>query len=322
LAFVSSVSASSVVSTPTLRIAYFGLPLGALVLAKAGFAPVVVALGHPDAPGARRVRRRLSRSALVLGRPELEDPALVRVIASARPDVLLSWFWPKRIPEAVLRLAPRGAFGVHPSLLPELRGPDPYFWAILRGLARTGVTLHRLDRDYDTGNVIAARALDIAPHEHAFALAKRLDRPSLALLVSCAERLAQGEALEGEPQDAQRASEAPRPEDELLEIDWREPAVHIARLVRAAAPFPGAHAVLGDTEVDVVEARPFARALPRALEPGDAVLAPEGVVVCTAEGGLLLERVRDENGNVLRGAELVELFPDGLSTLPPHASKR
>jgi hypothetical protein len=79
--------------------------------------------------------------------------------------------------------------------------------------------------------------------------------------------------------------------------------------------------VLGDAEVDVIDARPFARALPRALEPGDAVLAREGVVVCTAKGGLLLERVRDEDGHILRGAEVVELFPDGLSALPGDASK-
>ena len=315
---MSSVSASDVVSTPTLRIAYFGLPLGALRLAAAGFVPVVIALGHPDAPGARRVKQRLSRQALVLGRPDLEDSAIVRVLASAKPDVVLSWFWPKRIPGSVLELAPRGAFGVHPSLLPQLRGPDPYFWAILRGFAETGVTLHRLDRQYDTGNIIDARALSIAPDEHAFALAKRLDRPSLALLVSCAQRLARGEALDGVPQDEHRASEAPRPEDELLEIDWREPARHIARLVRAAAPFPGANALLGDEEVEVIAAREFSRALPRALEAGDAVLASEGVVVCTAAGGLLIERVRDLDGKLWHGREVAGLFPQGLSVLPPE----
>jgi methionyl-tRNA formyltransferase len=316
LAFVSSVSAPTVVPAPTLRIAYLGLPLGALRLAAAGFTPVVIALGHPDGPGARRVRQRLSRHALVLGRPDLEERTIQRVLASARPDVLLSWFWPKRIPEGVLALPARGAFGVHPSLLPALRGPDPYFWAILRGHGHTGVTLHRLDRDYDTGNIIDARSLAVAPDEHAFALAKRLDRPSLALLVSCAERLARGEALDGVPQDEQAASEAPRVEDELLEIDWHEPAAHIARLVRAAAPFPGAYAQLGDADVEVISARVYPGKLPRALEPGDAVLAREGVVVCTAEGGLLLERVRGEDGTEWRGRAVAELFPDGLFELP------
>ena len=252
----------------------------------------------------------------MLGRPELDDLTIQRVLASARPDVLLSWFWPRRIPQAVLDLAPRGSFGVHPSLLPALRGPDPYFWAILRGHVHTGVTLHRLDRDYDTGNIIDARQLAVADDEHAYALAKRLDRPSLALLVSCAERLAHGEALDGVPQDEEAATEAPRVEDALLEIDWHEPAAHIARLVRAAAPFPGAHAQLADADVDVIAARVYAGKLPRALEPGDAVLAREGVVVCTAQGGLLLERVRGEDGSEWRGRAVAEIFTDGLFELP------
>jgi methionyl-tRNA formyltransferase len=255
----------------------------------------------------------------VLGRPELDDPGIVRALAAARPDVLLSWFWPQRIPENVLSLAPRGAFGVHPSLLPRLRGPDPYFWAILRDERETGVTLHRLHREYDTGHIIDARALAIDPDEHAFALAKRLDRPSLALLVSCAERLARGEALEGTPQNDALATDAPRPDDDLLAIEWDAPAAAIVRLVRAAAPFPGASALLGDEEVDVIAARVFARALPRALEPGDAVLTSQGVVVCTAEGGLLLTRVRDAEGTVYTGQAVATLFPEGLARLPGEA---
>src|SRR5687767_9769653 len=123
-----------------LRIAYVGLPLGALALAQAGFTPDLIGLGHPDAPGARRVRRVLGRRALVLGRPDLHAGALQAALASVQPDVLLSWFWPQRIPEAVLTLPPLGAYGVHPSLLPRWRGPDPYFWALYQGDTETGVT--------------------------------------------------------------------------------------------------------------------------------------------------------------------------------------
>jgi methionyl-tRNA formyltransferase len=184
------------------------------------------------------------------------------------------------------------------------------------------VTLHRLDREYDTGHLIDARSLSIAAHEHAFALAKRLDRPSLGLLVSCAARLASGEALQGTPQDEALATDAPRPDDDLLAIDWNEPAAQIARLVRAAAPYPGASAELGDTDVEVIAAEVFSRALPRALEPGDAALAAEGVVVCTGKGGLLLGRVRDADGELWSGVDVAELFPDGLAILPAAVQGR
>ena len=62
---------------------------------------------------------------------------------------------------AVLEVAPLGAIGVHPSLLPRHRGPDPYFWAIESGDLETGVTAHRLEEEYDTGAILAQRRLAI-----------------------------------------------------------------------------------------------------------------------------------------------------------------
>lgn len=298
-----------------LKIAYFGLPLGALRLASAGFAPGVICLGHPDAIGGRRVRRRLSCRALILGKPDLEAAPIQDTLRSYAPDVILSWFWPKRIPRAVLALAPRGAFGTHPSLLPLWRGPDPYFWAIYAGDQQTGVSLHRLEAEYDTGAVIAQRKVAIAARDDAWSLAKKLDRPALTLLVECAERLTRGEALLGEPQQDADAIEAPQPDEDVLSIVWKRPVAGILRLVRAAAPEPGARTLLDDQEVDVLRARRFEGTLPKALTPGDAVMCQDGVVIAAKDGGILLERVRQEDGKLLQGRAVATLFSSPVHEL-------
>ena len=296
-----------------IRIAYFGLPLGALALARAGFFPNVIALGHSDAIGARRVRRTLGQRALVLARPDLSDPGVLAALASARPDVILGWFYPKQIPAAVLRLAPRGAFGVHPSLLPRWRGPDPYFWAIYAGDSETGVSLHRLEAEYDTGAVVAQTRLAIEPGESAWRLAKRLDRPGLMLLTACAARLAAGETLAGTMQDPSLVSAAPAPDEALLSVDWQRPAAEIVRLVCAASPYPAASAELGDEVVDLLRVAQYPHELPRALEPADAVWTPRGLVVCAGDGGVLIERVRNADGLRLSGSALQTLFPAQLA---------
>jgi methionyl-tRNA formyltransferase len=300
-------------SSNLFRFAYFGLPLGALALARSGFVPRVVVLGHTDTPGARRVRRCLGRRALVLARPDLDDPAVVSALASVRPEAILSWFYPKRLPEGVLRLAARGAFGAHPSLLPRWRGPDPTFWAIYSGDRETGVSLHRLEAEYDTGAVIAHERLTIADDDTAWRLAKRLDRPGLSLMVRCARALAAGDELRGVPQDDALATPAPQPDEQLLSIDWARPADEIVRLVRAAAPYPGASAELGDELVEVLEARPYPRTLPKALEPYDAVWTPSGLVVRAGDRGVSVLCARNDEGELLRGEALQELFPEPLA---------
>jgi methionyl-tRNA formyltransferase len=302
------------VSSEVPRIAYFGLPVGALMLLHAGYSPALIVLGRRTSPGTRRLRK-LARDIPILTVPTFESARELAVIARAEPDVILSWFYPRRIGEQLLALAGRGAFGTHPSLLPRWRGPDPYFWAIYSGDHETGVTLHRLDAEYDTGAIVAQRRLAIDPRENAFQLAKRLDRPALALLLECVGRLTRGEALEGQPQPSEGVTLAPTPDEELLAIDWRRPTDELARLVRAAAPYPAASAELGAELVDVIEAEPHAASLPRALEPADAVLTPRGVVVCTGDGGLVVRAVRRESGETLRDGEVAALFGDGIARL-------
>ena len=291
-----------------MRILYLGLPLGALCLARAGFPPVAAALGPLDLPGRRGVRQVLGRAGtLLLGLPDLHDAEVRRTLRTARPDAVLSWFWPRLVPAAVIETAALGAFGTHPSLLPRWRGPDPYFHAIRAGDAETGVTLHRLAPEYDTGPVVAQRRVRIDADDDAWSLARKLDRPALELLVWCAERLAAGDALAGEPQAESEATWAAEPSDAELAIEWKAPADAIVRLVRAAAPAPGASALLGETSVVVMRASRWAGELPRALVPAEAMRTDGGLVVRALDAGVLVERVRTSCGDVLEGAAVCAL---------------
>jgi methionyl-tRNA formyltransferase len=249
---------------------------------------------------------RLRRAAgLVLGRPDLDDDAIFHAIRSARADAVASWFWPRKIPTRVLELAPDRAFGVHPSLLPRWRGPDPYFWAIASGDRETGVTVHRLAPEYDTGEILDTEVAAIGPHMTGGALAHALDRRSLGHLVATAQKLARGEALAGTPQ-GEGVTWAPEPSEEDLVLRFDRSARELERLVRAARPSCYASALLEETYVDVLAAE-LAQA-PRALEIGEASADDRGVVVRTSDGGLRLTAVRTDDGRVLRGGAIGALL--------------
>ena len=99
----------------------------------------------------------------------------------------------------------------------------------------------------------------------------------------------------GTPQDESLATAAPEPGDEILAIRWSEPAATIARLVRAASPWPGAFTELGE-EVVALTRVAVTPDVPRALLPGEAWVRPDGSVVV---------RAKDQ------GVELVEGQIDG-----------
>jgi hypothetical protein len=146
----------------------------------AGFEFAAACIARPLMPGMRRLRRILADAgAPLLGRPDLTQPEVQHLLASTRPDLVVSWFWTKRIPMEVVRSAAGGGVNVHPSMLPRYRGPDPYFWTVLRGETETGVTVHRITAQYDEGPVLLQRAVTVPDGLDAWQLARRLDLPSL-----------------------------------------------------------------------------------------------------------------------------------------------
>jgi methionyl-tRNA formyltransferase len=205
-----------------VRIAFLGLPLGGLLLARDGHDIVWAGLCRAEAIGTRRLAQRIGRDRVrVL--PDLGAADSFEGLQDAHPELLVSWFWTRKIPLRILRIAP--SFGVHPSLLPRHRGADPFFWAIDAGDEIAGVTAHVLEDEYDTGAVLAQRTIGIDPSWDAWCLARALDRPSLRLLRETAHVFAVERRLRARPQDERFATLAPQPTDEELAIRWWWPAL-------------------------------------------------------------------------------------------------
>ena len=55
-----------------------------------------------------------------------------------------------------------GAINFHPSLLPAYRGPAPLFWTFKDGLEKTGLTIHKIAKGEDNGNILSRTAVDVA----------------------------------------------------------------------------------------------------------------------------------------------------------------
>jgi methionyl-tRNA formyltransferase len=261
----------------TVKLAFFGLPLAAVLLARDGH-EIVYAAACRRAPGLRRLSMHVAPGRTYL-RPNVESAETLAQVRDAAPNLIVSWFWTTRLPEPVLRLAP--GIGVHPSLLPRHRGPDPYFWAIDVGDEVTGVTAHLLDVEYDTGAILGSTALRIGPSWNAWRLARALDRPSLTLLREVVRAYAEGRPPAAMPQDQRRATAAPQPRDDSLAIRWSWPAARIERRVRAAAPWPGAWTEICGCVVTLLHVR-ATRDFPRALAPGEAAVRDDGVAVVRA----------------------------------------
>lgn len=249
-------------------------------------------MGRTEGLGLRRLRRALGDQRVTLLGAHTDIASLVTP-RGREVDLVVSWFFPKKLPATVLAYGALGTLGVHPSLLPRHRGPDPYFAAIDQGDAVTGVTAHRLEREYDTGRMLDHEELAIDPSWSAWTLARKLDRPSLRVLRRVVQRIARDPStIDEREQDDAAATAAPEPSAEQLELDVNGmDAARALRRIRAAAPWPGAYFFAGDDCVVIERAAPSTSSL--SLAAGELAALPDGrVVLGFAEGALVLERVR------------------------------
>ena len=238
---------------------------------------------------------------------ETSDINASETLAAVRaldPELIFVVGWSQLVKDPFIALAREGVFGMHPTQLPRHRGRAPIPWAILSGLARTGVTLFEIvDATADSGAIVGQAVVDIAPDETATTLFDRIAEAHVELIRECVPMLLARTAPR-RPQDPSRASSWPKrsPTDGI--IDWETRAPYLYDWVRAQTrPYPGAFTYLGDEKVVVWSARPVELA---ETAPAGTIVAirPEGPVVACGDGGLLLEEVETRASELAVGARL------------------
>lgn len=102
-------------------------------------------------------------------------------ILKANIDIVMVGTWKEKLKKETFSMPKIGTVNIHPSLLPRYRGPNPYTQVILRGEKKTGVTVHLIDENLDTGAILLQKEFDILPsdtgkelRERAFVAAREL----------------------------------------------------------------------------------------------------------------------------------------------------
>jgi methionyl-tRNA formyltransferase len=205
----------------------------------------------------------------------------------------------KLLPAPLLGVPPRGFVNLHFSLLPLYRGAAPVQRALIEGAEETGVSIMVLTEGMDEGPVLARVPTRVDPRETAGELGARLASSGASVLVETLPPYVAGD-LVPEPQDAARATYAPKITSDDARIEWDVPAGTIHNLVRGLNPDPVAWTTFRGGRVRIL------RSLPREagdLSPGE-LEAGKQLVVGTGEGSLELLELQMPGKRPMKGEEV------------------
>ncbi len=236
-----------------LRILFIGTGEFAVPVFKAllGFedAEIVGVVTQPDKPVGRDQQleggplkqslENLDLHGIPVFQPEKLRAESQTILNETNPELIIVAAYGQMIPDDMLTQPRLGALNLHGSLLPQLRGAVPVPMAILQGLKVTGVTIFKLVKALDAGEVYAQREVEISPADTTESLKAKLAEVSVEMLHQLLPQLASGTA-NAIPQDESQATfcyEADIAKDKA-EITFQTPVEMAERMVRAFYPWP------------------------------------------------------------------------------------
>lgn len=298
-----------------MRIVFFGSSDFAIPSLKAikdgGFAPELV-VTKPDAPRGRG--RKIYDSDVKLAAQELGLPhhqpvdphgaEFLDKLKAMQPDLGIVVSYGVILKPELLALPKHGLINAHASLLPLYRGAAPIQRAIREGQAETGVTIMKIIEPLDAGDILLSKITKIDPRENAGQLRTRLAELSGVALLEAIDLIAKGKA-KYTPQDASKATYAPKVEKEHGVIQWKLPAKEIDLLVRAMTPKPGAQTRLGSKRFIVMEGTVEQDLYGMGIPGGLQSSGEEGIRVCTGKDIYRITRIKPDNGRNMTAGEFV-----------------
>lgn len=156
---------------------------------------------------------------------------LADMLKSLEPDLIFTTGFPWKLPRELLTLPRFGCVNAHPSLLPLYRGPDPIFWQFMNGETQGGLTIHRMDEDFDTGPILVQRAIEISPDDDVDSYLIKLSTEGAPMIPEMLLAVASG--MPGTPQPIEGTSYAPLRTNAERWLDWARSAAQLHNQVRS-----------------------------------------------------------------------------------------
>ncbi len=211
---------------------------------------VAALITQPDRPVGRHMELTPPRVKVVaeqLGIPvfqpeKMRDPAAVQQLREYAPDIVVVMAYGQILSQEVIDVAKLACINAHASLLPRHRGAACIQAAIEAGDDETGITIMHVVKKLDAGDIICKLAIPLRGTETAESLHDDLAQLAPAALMEAIDTLRDGVDMR-EEQDESLMTYAPKLLRAHGQIDWSQPALQVARKIRAYHSWPGTFTV-------------------------------------------------------------------------------
>ncbi len=247
-----------------LQFAFWGTPEVAretlVMLLSDGYIPKVV-ITNPDRPQGRGltltkspVRVLAEEYNIPVLTPEKIDAEFVEKIKDLNLDISIVVAYGKILPTEIIDMPTHGTLNIHYSLLPKYRGASPLEAALLTGEKETGVTIQKMVKRLDAGDMVMQEVVPIDAGIDKESLRHILITTGAHLLLQILPEYLNG-SLHPVPQDETGATHCGKIKKEDGLVALTDDATTLWNKYRAYSGWPGIYFMKDGTRVKITEAK-------------------------------------------------------------------
>lgn len=224
-----------------------------------------------------------------------KDLELIKELHDLKIDVIIVLAFAQFLSQKVLALPRMGCFNIHTSLLPKYRGAAPIQYALLNGEKLTGVSIQKMVKKMDAGDIAASREVSISANTTGGELYTILKYQAALTAHKFIDDLISGN-ITYTTQDESQVSFAPILNKDDGFINFREStAIQIFNQVRALKPWPGTYCYLGKQTMKIIDLG----ISDKNIRAGEVVLEDRKIFIGTKDQSIELINIQLPGKNIV-----------------------
>ncbi|AUB31430.1 methionyl-tRNA formyltransferase [Spiroplasma floricola] len=223
-----------------------------------------------------------------------------------KPDFMLTCAYGQIISDSILKLF-KNCINTHASILPKYRGGSPIQFAIMNGEKKTGISLMKMVKKMDAGEVYYQEEIDIDETDDSATLFAKMAVLGKKMIKEKLMDIFDGKIV-GQKQDESKVTFAYNLKNEEEKINWNKSANEINNFIRALSPKPIAFTFFNRERIKIKKARVIKNeenlvTIDKIFLNGEVILIDkEGIVVNTGNGYLKILELQRQGKNMVKAS--------------------
>lgn len=309
-----------------MRVVYFGTPDFSVptleMLSKHPLVEIISVVSMPDRPAGRGQELKSPKVIEFCRKAKIpfiqteninKEFEAIKKWEDKKIDLFIVLAFAQFLGEKLLSLPLQGCFNIHTSLLPKYRGAAPIQYAVWNGDLITGVSIQRMVKKMDAGDLVHSHLVEISPNETGGELSNKLK--SLAA-VACNDFLEKviSNKIVYVPQDEKDVSFAPTLSKRDGFLDFNSQTVsQIMNRIRAMDPWPGTYCFLSGKRLKVLKAQVSTEK----VATGKVASSKSQLTIGCLDGAIRLSLVQLEGKKTSSDQDLLNGFREQPQLTPP-----